>query len=413
MVGVGVVLTAATLASAGAAAALIAPALEAGLAAASSIATSSAAAASMEAAGMATAGFSTLEAGRNVLNHGELAVLMNSNATAQDKEAARKELKADTGVAALVDLTLGAGGIGMLAARGGSALLDAGAAIGSALSAARKTEAVTDEIVDIFESTGPSRQFWDIHISENPILEDLHDVDPSIARYRGRAWRSDSKPIGFWASNGKDWLMEGNHGYAYFVDTSKTKILEIDTKEKLEELIRRFGYKYKYDRISKAPPNPANPDDVFSFQNFRFDNFENTLDPEAKKQIDLEAAEDLLETAKDLGMGAEELPAWRLIQKWENSANNFMQETRINWQKVAENFDGIRFSPVNIMNQPGSKLYIPHWFRSLDINSSVIWNASKLKLTPLGKSSALYRADFLEDLKAMVGKSSEGDSSAQ
>jgi hypothetical protein len=53
--------------------------------------------------------------------------------------------------------------------------------------------------------------------------------------------------------------------------------------------------------------------------------------------------------------------------------------SRIDWSKVKNDYDGIQFENVD------NDRALPRWYRSLDIDSGSIWNASKVKLTPLGE----------------------------
>jgi len=146
IVGAGAALVAATVATGGLD--VIVPALATGLAAAGSMLTSSAAVGAMEVAGMATATVSTGEAIKNVVNHGELGVLFNGNTTEQQKNAARQQLKADTGEAVLNDLVIGAGE-GLLIARGGSALVKGAQKLATLMQDGKQAETIGKTTLNI------------------------------------------------------------------------------------------------------------------------------------------------------------------------------------------------------------------------------------------------------------------------
>lgn len=96
-------------------AALALPALEVGATAVAAAATSSAAATTLEVAGMGIAAYGTVKAAVDVTQHGELSTLMDQqNHSPEQVEAARAQLKEDTGSALLNDSLLGVG----LAAKG-------------------------------------------------------------------------------------------------------------------------------------------------------------------------------------------------------------------------------------------------------------------------------------------------------
>lgn len=55
------------------------------------------------------------------------------------------------------------------------------------------------------------------------------------------------------------------------------------------------------------------------------------------------------------------------------------KDAEIDWRKLARDYDGIHVENF------GSGNDLPYWYRELDVTSGAVWNASKLKLTPMGK----------------------------
>jgi hypothetical protein len=169
-----------------------------------------------------------------------------------------------------------------------------------------------------------------IHISENNSLVP-HDVANQFPR--------SLKPSGLWFSedfawseNMSDSMPEILDGHAFKLDLSGVRLLEIKERADLDGFIARYG---------------------------------SALEPELI-DIFMRDRRCLRETVIRINI-------------------------EIDWNKVAENWDGILFRNVNSRSMrqqitPSSwQDDRPVWFRGLDIDSGVVWNASKVKVQPVTK----------------------------
>ncbi len=205
--GVAVAVVGAEIATGGAATAVIAPALEAAVAGGGALMASSTVATGLEVAGVAVAGYSSGKAVADVANHGEAGVLMDPNASAEQKAAARKQLKADTGDAVLADVTVGAG----LALKAVTATAESAAALNAVKTA--KTAADTGtKTVTVVEDTAKS-------VTQAATSGDT--TAASTTGQVGHAGQAEQSAEGAKAAHGP--AANDDHGAAVRADTSVTQ----------------------------------------------------------------------------------------------------------------------------------------------------------------------------------------------